>query len=184
MEVIPAGPAGDQAQLLASGYYTNNGVINVSGVVQNSTVGHNVGMLAVGYDASGKAVEVTSADSYLGGSDVGTFIVQLKATKLIKSVKVSVIDPVEDAVKSLQTGDRLENGKLVVTGSIQNRNKGGQAGVIVVGDNGGGKVLEVNTTSGYLSSNEIATFQAELEAGKAVSDLKVFLTETVRLRKS
>ena len=63
-----------------------------------------------------------------------------------------------------------------MTGSIQNRNKGGQAGVIVVGSNGSGKVLEVNTTSGYLSSNEIATFQAELEAGKAVSDLKVFLT--------
>ncbi|RAR46002.1 stalk domain-containing protein [Paenibacillus sp. MDMC362] len=176
VEVVPAGPAGDQAQLLASGYYTNNGVINVSGVVQNSTVGHNVGMLAVGYDASGKAVEVTSADSYLGGSNVGTFIVQLKAAKLIKSVKVSVIDPVEDAVKLLQTGSRLENGKLIVTGSIQNRNKGGQAGVIVVGSNGSGKVLEVNTTSGYLSSNEIATFQAELEAGKAVSDLKVFLT--------
>jgi len=176
VEVLPAGPAGDQARLLASGYYTGNGVVNVSGVVQNSTVGHNVGMLAVGYDASGKAVEVTSADSYFGGSDVGTFVVELKAAKLIKSVKVSVVDPVEDAVKLLQSGSRLENGKLIVTGSIQNRNKGGQAGVIVVGSNASGKVLEVNTTSGYLSSNEIANFQAELEGGKAISDLKVFLT--------
>lgn len=176
VEVMAAGPAGNQAQLLASGYWTNNDGIEVSGVVQNSTVGHNVGMLAVGYDAAGKAVEVTSADTYFGGSDVGTFNVQLKAVKQIKSVKVSVIDPVEDAVKLLQTGSRLENGKLIVTGSIQNRNKGGQAGVIIVGSNANGKVLEVNTTSGYLLSNEIANFQAELEAGKAVSDLKVFLT--------
>ncbi len=172
VEVLPAGPAGNEAKLLASGSWTNNGVVKVTGVVQNGTEGRNVGMLAVGYDASGKAVEVTSADGYFTGSEVSTFEVELKAAKLIKTVKVSAIDPVEDAVKLLQTGSRLENGKLIVTGSIQNRKEGGRVGVIVVGSNGSGKVLEVNTTTGYLSGSEIANFAAELEAGKAASNIK------------
>jgi len=176
VEVLPAGPAGSEAKLLASGSRTDNGVVKVTGVVQNGTEGRNVGMLAVGYDASGKAVEVTSADGYFTGSEVAAFEVELKAAKLIKTVKVSAIDPVEDAVKLLQTGSRLENGKLIVTGSIQNRKEGGRVGVIVVGGNGSGKVLEVNTTTGYLSGSEIANFAAELGAGKAASNIKVFLT--------
>ncbi|WP_244562799.1 copper amine oxidase N-terminal domain-containing protein [Paenibacillus uliginis] len=176
VKVLPAGQAGSQAVLLESGTRTENGSIEVSGAVQNANEGRRVGMMAVGYDASGKAVEVKSAYSYMTSGEVTTYGIKLKAVNLIKSVKVSVIDSTEDAVKLLQTGSRLENGKLIITGSIQNRNEGGRVGVIIVGSNSNGKVVEVNTTTGYLTDKEIANFEAELEAGKAISGVKVFLT--------
>lgn len=176
VKVLPAGQAGSQAVLLESATRTEKGSIEVTGAVQNASEGRRVGILAVGYDAAGKAVEVKSAYSYLSGSEVETYGVQLKAVNLIKRVQVTVIDSTEDAVKLLQTGSRLENGKLIITGSIQNRNEGGQVGVIVVGSNASGKVLEVNTTTGYLTGKEIANFEAKLEAGKSISGVKVFLT--------
>ncbi|NMO95278.1 copper amine oxidase N-terminal domain-containing protein [Paenibacillus lemnae] len=176
VEVKPAGQAGDRAVLLASGHYEQNGKIEVTAVLQNADSGRNAGVLAVGYDASGKAVEVKSASGYLMSSNVDTFSIQLKAAKQIKSVKVTAVDTPEDAVKLLSTGSRLENGKLIVSGAIQNRNEGGRVGVIIVGSQASGKVLEVNTTSGYLSGKEIGNFEAELTAGKAISGVKVYLT--------
>lgn len=178
VKVLPAGPAGNQAVLLEYGTRTEKGSIQVSGAVQNASEGRRVGMLAVGYDANGKAVEVRSASSYLTGSEVVTYDIELKAVNQIKSVKAMVIDSTEDAVKLLQTGSRVENGKLIISGSIQNRNEGGRVGVIVVGSNSNGKVLEVNTTTGYLTAKEIGNFEAKLESGKAVSGVKVFLTGT------
>lgn len=176
VKVLPAAAAGSQAVLLESGTRTEKDGILVSGAVQNATGGKEVGMLAVGYDANGKAIEVKSASSYQMGGEVATYEIQLKAVNQIKSVKVTVIDSKEDAVKLLQTGSRVENGKLIITGTIHNRNEGGRVGVIVVGSNSSGKVLEVNTTTGYLMGNEIADFEAKLESGKAVSGVKVFLT--------
>lgn len=178
VKVLPAQPSGNQAVLLEYGTRTEKGNIEVSGAVLNASEGRRVGMLVVGYDANGKAVEVNSGSSYLMGSEVATYKIQLKAVNQIKSVKAMVIDSTEDAVKLLQTGSRVENGKLVITGSIQNRNEGGRVGVIVVGSNSSGKVLEVNTTTGYLTAKEIGNFEAELESGKAVSGVKVFLTGT------
>ncbi|WP_052759540.1 hypothetical protein [Paenibacillus sp. DMB20] len=183
VEVKPAGEAGSKAVLLASGTRTEKSGIEVSAVVQNSTQGRKVGVMAVGYDASGKAVEVGSAQSYLGGGEVATYNLRLKAANLVKNVELTTFDSEVDGVKLLQTGSRLENGKFVVTGSVQNGNEGGQVGVVVVGKNAKGKVLEVNTTSGYLGSVEINDFVAEFDAGKAVASYKVIITGNSRAPK-
>ncbi len=183
VKVFPAKAAGSQAVLLESGYRTEKNSIKVTGAVQNADASGRVGMLVVGYDGAGKAVEVKSASSYLTASEVATFEIPLTAVKLIKDVKVMAVDSQEDAVKLLQTGSRVENGKLVVSGAIQNRDANGKVGVIVVGSNSSGKVLEVNTTRGYLTAKEIGNFEAKLDSGKAVTNVKVYLTGSSEIPK-
>lgn len=93
----------------------------------------------------------------------GVGILALSIT--LGSVQVPVYADTVQSATVLESTHELVNGKIRVTADIRNGGTGAEAGFYVVGYDENGKALEVVGDSEYMMSDEIGTYEVDLDSG-------------------
>lgn len=142
-----------------------NGQIIVSGTVQNnSNNGQTGGMVVTGFDSNKNAIEAKGTSGYISSGSVRNFEIKLDNAADIATIEADVTG-YASGKKLLAKGIHTEDGKVTVTGVVENgHNNGTNAGIVATGFGSGGKAIETKGTSGYISSNSVRNFEVTLDA--------------------
>lgn len=97
-------------------------------------------------------------------------------------------DERDGSIKLVSWSDRVENGEVIVTASVQNRaSKGKTIGMVVTGYDAEGKAVEAKGASGYVSGGSVRNFDVTLSDASEIESVEVDVTgyaTDVRLRAS
>ncbi|USG66928.1 hypothetical protein NDK47_06425 [Brevibacillus ruminantium] len=175
--VVPADPLNPAGKLSSSAYYEGNGKGVVTAVVENGGEGRNIGVIAVGYDGAGKAIETKAATAYIGKNYVGNYQIVLDYAASIASVKTFISDTSNPTAKISSEATHKINGKTVVTAVVENGGEGRSIGVFAVGYDANGKAVTTKGSSNYLGKNFVANYQIVLDQTESIAGVKVYLAD-------
>lgn len=163
-------------KLLADGYYSKDGKITVTGVVENGNdKGRTIGIVATGYSSDGKAIETKGSSGYVSSGSTRNFSVEFNAAN-IDYVEVEATG-FANKVELLSDAGRKVDGKLVVTTVIENGSSNGKtAGVVVTGYDKNGKAVSTKGSSGYVSSESVRNFTVSLDSADEIATFKTEVT--------
>lgn len=168
----------DSVKLVDYNWENKSGKVVVTCVVERATSGYrNVGVTAIGYDVNGKIVEVKGKSSYLSGGigKTSKFTVELSSGDLITEVKV-VGTGTATQIKLIESGYRVKNDKVVVTGVVEKGvNEAQNIGMTAIGYDEDGKVVEIKGATQYLSAGlgRTGSFNIELSRADLIKEVKV-----------
>lgn len=167
----------DTVKLVSWSDKAENGKLEVTASVQNTaSSGKTVGIVATGYDKNGKAVETQGTSGFVVGGHVRNFNVSLNAVDVIDSVKVELTG-YRQQVELISYADRLHQGKLEVTGVVENGNeKGATTGIVVTAYDKNGKAIETKGTSGFVVGEHVRNFKVSLNAASQIARIEVKAT--------
>ena len=177
VEVKAAGDA-EYLQLLSAADRKENGKVVVTGSVENGTdVSHHIGIVATGYDKNNKPVETKCISSYELKGKIIPYKVVLDAGSVITRVEVKATGEA-DYLQLLSTADRLENGKVIATASVENgAETGGFVTVIFTGYDGNKKVVEEKSQKLYINKTGCQSFIVTLNSGSKIKTVGVKIVE-------
>ena len=176
VEVKEAGNA-TSIELLSSADRLENGKVIVTGSVENGTmVSQYIGIVATGYDKNNKPVETKCISSYELKGKIIPYKVVLDAGSVITRVEVKAAGDAE-YLQLLSWADRQENGKVLVTGSVENgTNKSRYIGIVATGYDKNNKPVETKCISSYEIYGEVAPYKVVLDAGSVITRVEVKAT--------
>lgn len=156
---------------------TENGEVIVTGSVRNrDKTGKTIGMVATAYDKNGKELAARGSSNYVSSGSVRNYEVIFDETSDIEEIKVDVTG-YATSVRLLSAGDRVKDGKIEVTGVVENGEDSGKtAGIVATGYNKEGKAIETRGTSNYISSGSTRNFSVELDAVADIAYVEVKAT--------
>ena len=177
VEVKEAGNA-TSIELLSAADRLENGKVIVTGSVENGTdVSQNIGIVATGYDKNNKPVETKCISSYELKGKIIPYKVVLDAGSVITRVEVKATGEA-DYLQLLSTADRLENGKVIATASVENgAETGGFVTVIFTGYDGNKKVVEEKSQKLYINKTGCQSFIVTLNSGSKIKTVGVKIVE-------
>ncbi len=176
VEVKEAGNA-TSIELLSSADRLENGKVIVTGSVENGTdVSQNIGIVATGYDKNNKPVETKCIGSYELKGKICSYKVVLDAGSVITRVEVKAAGDAE-YLQMLSAADRHENGKVIVTGSVENgTNNSRYIGIVATGYDKNNKPVETKCISSYERYGKITPYKVVLDAGSVITRVEVKAT--------
>ena len=176
VEVKEAGNA-TSIELLSSADRLENGKVIVTGSVENGTdVSQNIGIVATGYDKNNKPVETKCIGSYELKGKICSYKVVLDAGSVITRVEVKAAGDAE-YLQLLSAADRQENGKVIVTGSVENGTDNSRyIGIVATGYDKNNKPVETKCISSYERYGKITPYKVVLDAGSVITRVEVKAT--------
>ncbi|KKX56524.1 hypothetical protein [Brevibacillus borstelensis] len=177
VEVIPADLSNPTGKLSSSAYSLVNGKMVVTAVVENGGDGRNIGVIAIGYDANGKAIETKGLDTFIPRNEVGSYQILLDQGAKIANVNVLLADLSNPTGKLSSEAFLQVNGKTLVTAVVENGGDGRNIGVFAVGNDAKGKAVETKGQDSFIPRNEVGSYQIMLDHGAAISGVKVYLAD-------
>jgi len=177
VEVIPADLSNPTGKLSSSAYSLVNGKMVVTAVVENGGDGRNIGVIAIGYDANGKAIETKGLDTFIPRNEVGSYQIMLDHGAAISGVKVYLADLSNPTGKLSSSAYTQVNGKMVVTAVVENGGDGRSIGVFAVGYDAKGKPVETAGQDTFIPRNEVGNYNIVLNQGAKIASAKVFLAD-------
>ena len=164
-------------QLLSGADRLENGKVIATGSVENGTdVYQHFGIVATGYDINDKPVETKCISDLKPIGSCASFSVVLDAGSLIKRVEVRAAGNATDIVL-LSGADRLENGKIIATGSVENGTASGEPiGIVATGYDANNKPVETKCISDLAMSGYCKPYSVVLDAGSIITRVEVKAT--------
>lgn len=160
------------AELVTYFTHTENSKIIVDALVSSGFYkDKNLGIVATGMDDKNKILETnTQVIPFEGNKSLLKHVTTtLDAGTTIKNVNVELAGVMEDDIKLIKCGYRVENGTWVVTSIIENGNTVSQtAGVELIGYDKNGKTVEVTGYSDTIPSNNTKQYKSILTNTKDV----------------
>lgn len=162
-----------KAELVTYSTHTENSKIIVDALVSSGYYkDKNLGIIATGLDGQNKIVETnTQVIAFQGNKSLLQHVTTtLEAGKQIKKVNVELAGTMDDDIKLVKCGYRVENGTYLVTSIIENGNTVAQtAGVKVIGYNQKDEVIEVSGYSDTINANSTKQYKSILTNTKDIS---------------
>jgi hypothetical protein len=202
VKVFPAGNGPkDRTIVLSQGVRKVDGELIVTGVVEvGSNQLQNSGIAAVGLDRLGKAVAMDIAQSiegYNGGHWAQTYEIKLPGDVGIEQVKLFPIGDVSEGVSLLSHMESFFGDNIFITGVVENGNKealaatnasnapvnpffplhsneGTSTGMVAIGYDSQGHVVDIQTESAKLLRHKARVFKLMLNSAAKIEDVKVF----------
>ncbi len=176
VEVKEAGNA-TGIELLSAADRLENGKVIVTGSVENGpNEGNNIGIVATGFDKNNKPIETKCISSFELKGSCKSYQVVLEAGSLISRVEVKATGDAE-FIQLLSSADRLEKGKVIVTGSVENGpNEGNNIGIVATGFDKNNKPIETKCISSFELKGSCKSYQVVLDAGSLISRVEVKAT--------
>lgn len=160
------------AEVVAKCFYREDNSIKVLALVSSGYYkDKNLGITVSGLDKSGQIVETNTNTIPFSGNKCQLQLVttSLKAVTLIDKVKVELAGSMEDNIKLIKYGYRIENNACLVTSVVENGNTIPQiAGVKVSGYNKAGNVVEITGYSTNIPANGTMQFNSTLTDTKDI----------------
>ncbi len=175
--VVKASGKSETIQLLSSSYITQNGKVVVTGAIENGTGKlQYVGIAATGYDKNDKPLETKCTDSLVNSGASKSYTLQLDAATQIDHVIVQATGKASD-ILLLSSGYRTENGKVIVTGAVENGTGKLQfAGIAATGYDKNDKPLETKCTDSMVNSGASKSYTLHLDAANQIDHVIVQAT--------
>ncbi|MCX8130006.1 MAG: hypothetical protein N3I35_07910 [Clostridia bacterium] len=162
-----------QNKIIVTGIVKDNYPYPFSSEVK--TIKQNAGIVASGYDKNGKIVEVQGASDNVPNGVVKTFELTFLAGSLIDQVNVSVTGNSNSTFLNIY-GNRVENGKNIITGNIEN-NPYSQYVQIVAKGYSGGKVVEVDGKTLTIEKSANASYRFEMDQHNNIDRVEVLVKQ-------
>lgn len=177
VEVQAIGYAKD-ITLLSEAAHTDDGKLNVSAVVENGRdQGHTTGIVVTTYDQAGNALETKGTSGFVSTGSSRNYSVKLDEVDRVDRIEVQAIG-FENRVKLLSDASYKADGKVVVTGVVENgKDEGQTAGIVATGYDKNGKSVETKGSSGFIATGSSRNFSVKLDAGSEIDYVEVKVTE-------
>lgn len=176
VEVKPTGFA-KNIELLTKAFRAEDDELIATGVVENGTgSGTTTGIVAIGLDKTGEAVETKGSSGFVSDGSVRNFSVTMDATDIV-DVNFQATG-FADEVVLLSEASRLVDGKWEVTTAVENGTSNGQtAGIVATGYTSDGKPVETKGSSGFVASGSVRNFSVTLSARSEISYVEIEVTK-------
>ncbi len=177
-----AGDLQDTIQMRKFAYRVENGTYLVTSIIENgNTVPQTAGVQVIGYNKSGKIVEVNGYSDSIGANSTKQYKTILNNTKEIAKVNVELVGIVKGNVEEKHAFYRDTN-NIVVTGISLNGSRKHNGGVVAMGYDKKGKVVDVDTFYGLLNEDSITPFILRLGNAGAISSVKCYAVDERSLK--
>jgi len=165
-----------KADLIAYSTLTVNSKIIVDALVSSGYYkDKNLGIIISGMNIQGSLLETNAAVVPFRGNGciIQHVTASLDAGDAIKMVKAELAGTMEDDIVLKQCGKRVENDTYLVTNIIENGNTVAQtAGVMVLGMDANGKIIEVTGYSDNIPANSTKQYKSILTNTKDIKNVK------------
>jgi hypothetical protein len=176
VEVIPVGNMNTgSVELIAGGYRRDNGNVIVTGVTQNATGGTSrTGFAAIGYNASGEAIQVGYSGSGIGYSGSGSMpngwtdshSVTLSAGSQIESIEiVSPFSHLTGELKLIEKGYFINNGNINASAVVHNDSASSERVTMILnGYDASGRLVRTSSLVANVTSKNVSTITRSMSA--------------------
>ncbi|MFP4977941.1 hypothetical protein ACE6ED_21225, partial [Paenibacillus sp. CN-4] len=127
-----------------------------------------IGIVATGYDANNKAIETKATSAYVGGGNSAYFNVVLDAGPQITRVEIKAVGNASEVVL-LSKGYRIDAGKVIATGSVENGEVSRTVGIVATGYDHNNRPVETGYATMYTAGGSSQSFKVELNSGSQIS---------------
>jgi len=182
-------------EVVSANSVLDNGKIKVTATIKNNaSISQNAGVVVVGKDANGKAIETREVHEMhstwgypieLASNTEKTFDVYLEKGSKITSVEVLPSGNSQELIM-LSSGYYKENGKVIITGVVENgSNQDRVVGMITEGIDVAGKVVEVKSdfskdktfgNAEVVEAKSAYTFEIVLDSASLIDNVRVNVT--------
>lgn len=171
--IAPAAGAASQnnAELLRKEFKLVDGVMKVTADVRVEST-EVVSLIALGYDSSGKLIEIKYQNELIFGGNTKVFQMDMDGGEQIANVDIRVQGSIEEPYQLLAESVVAKEDHLEATAAVKNGSNTQLVSVVATGLNKNGKVVEVTGQTELVFNDRTALYKLKLEAKDDIDTVK------------